>query len=245
MRRAGQRRGVAVKGMRTAIALVVIVLLWVAGLFVFANRVIDSTPAVEPDQPADAIVVLTGASDMRLKEGMRLLDHRKGQRLFISGVNQKVKRSELQDVTEGSRRLYECCVDLGYEAENTVGNAREIADWARGHDFYTLIVVTSDYHMPRSLLELKADMPDAKFIPYPVASPDLDTRKWWRSPKGTRTLVVEYNKYLAILGRDMILSISRAFGDKGKGHDAKSGSEDSVAADAASTSAKTAAGYAS
>lgn len=221
--------------MRSLIALGVVVLLWLAGLLVFADRVIDSTPAIEPDDPADAIVVLTGASDLRLKEGMRLLERRKGQRLFISGVNREVTRPQLQNVTEGSRRLYECCVDLGYEAENTVGNAREIADWARGHDFYDLIVVTSDYHMPRALLELKADMPDAHFIPYPVATPELDARDWWKSRKGQRLIVLEYSKYLAILGRDAILSVSHAFGDKGE--TPKPGSE---ATDLASLSASAA-----
>lgn len=212
--------------MRTLIALVVVFLLWGAGLLVFADRVIDSTPAIEPDVPADAIVVLTGASDLRLREGMRLLERRKGARLFISGVNPEVKRSELRNVTEGSKRLYDCCVDLGFEAENTVGNAREIADWARGHEFYTLIVVTSDYHMPRSLLELKADMPDAHFVPYPVATPDLDARGWWKSPKGSRIVVLEYCKYLAILGRDAVIGISHTFGDKGKAKVPAAGSED-------------------
>ncbi|MGA9658822.1 MAG: YdcF family protein [Asticcacaulis sp.] len=195
--------------MRTLIALCVAVLLWAAGLFVFADRVIDSTPATEPAERADAIVVLTGASDLRLKEGMRLLERRKGTRMFISGVNREVKRPELRDVTEGSNRLYECCVDLGYEAENTVGNAREIAQWARTHSFDSLIVVTSDYHMPRSLLELKADMPDAKLMPYPVATPDLDARGWWKSPKGQRIIVIEYCKYLVIMGRDTVLSVTR------------------------------------
>jgi uncharacterized SAM-binding protein YcdF (DUF218 family) len=103
--------------MRTLIALFVVILLWTEGLFAFADRVIDSTPAVMPAEPADAIVVLTGASDLRLKAGMRLLERRKGARMFISGVNPEVKRPELMAVTEGSKRLYECCVDLGYEAE--------------------------------------------------------------------------------------------------------------------------------
>ncbi|ESQ85946.1 hypothetical protein AEAC466_01830 [Asticcacaulis sp. AC466] len=214
------------KHMRTLIALFVALLLWTAGLFVFADRVIDSTPAQEPEEAADAIVVLTGASDLRLKEGMQLLERRKGQRMFISGVNPEVKRPELMSVTEGSKRLYECCVDLGYEAENTVGNAKEIAEWARGHDFYTLIVVTSDYHMPRSLLELKADMPGATLIPYPVATPDVDARGWWKSRKGQRIIVLEYCKYLTILGRDAILSLSRKFGDKGSVPAPKAGSED-------------------
>lgn len=216
--------------MRSLIAFLVVVLLWAAGLLVFADRVIESTPAIEPEEPADAIVVLTGASDMRLKEGMRLLERRKGERLFISGVNREVKRPELMDVTEGSRRLYECCVDLGYQAENTVQNAREIAEWARGHDFNTLIVVTSDYHMPRSLLELKADMPGAHFVAYPVPTSELNARDWWKSPKGARLIVLEYCKYLAILGRDAVLSISRAMGDKGQKENPPAGSEAAASA---------------
>jgi len=220
--------------MRTLIALFVVLLLWLAGLFVFADRVIESTPAIEPAEAADAIVVLTGASDLRLKEGMQLLERRKGARMFISGVNREVKREELLPVTEGSKRLFDCCVDLGYQAENTVGNAKEIADWARGHDFYTLIVVTSDYHMPRSLLELKADMPGTTLIPYPVATPEVDARDWWKSRKGQKIIVLEYCKYLTILGRDAILSISRKFGDKGSAPEAKAGSEDALAASSAS-----------
>jgi uncharacterized SAM-binding protein YcdF (DUF218 family) len=222
---------------RSLIAIGVVVLLWALGLFLFADRVIESTPAAEPDQPADAVVVLTGASDARLREGMRLLDLRKGNRMLISGVNPEVKRSELLKLTEGSKRLYDCCVDLGFQAENTVGNAREIADWARAHDFYNLIVVTSDYHMPRALLEIKADLPEAKLVPYPVATPDLDARTWWKSPKGTKLILIEYDKYLVILARDMILSVSRAFGDHG-GKKPAPGTEDSaVSGSSASASA--------
>jgi len=221
---------------RSLIAIGVIVLLWALGLILFANRVVESTPAIEPDQPADAVVVLTGASDARLREGMRLLELRKGNRMLISGVNPEVKRSELLKLTEGSKRLYDCCVDLGFQAENTVGNAREIADWARAHDFYNLIVVTSDYHMPRALLEIKADLPEAKLVPYPVATPDLDARGWWKSPKGAKIILIEYDKYLAILGRDIILSISRAFGDHG-GKKPAPGSEDTAVSGSSSSSA--------
>ena len=91
--------------MRSLIAIGVIVVLWALGLVLFADRVVDSTPAVEPEQPADAVVVLTGASDARLREGMRLLELRKGNRMLISGVNPEVKRGELLKLTEGSKRL--------------------------------------------------------------------------------------------------------------------------------------------
>jgi len=85
-----------------------------------------------------------------------------------------------------------------------------------------------------SLLELKADMPGATLIPYPVATPDLDARGWWKSRKGQRIIVLEYCKYMAILGRDAILSVSRKFGDKGGAPEPKAGTEDAMAASSAS-----------
>lgn len=194
--------------MRRLLAVVLVVGLWLAGLYAFADRVIHSTPADEPDEAADAIVVLTGASDMRIKEGMRLLERRKGARMLISGVNREVKREELLPVTEGSKKLYECCVDLGYEAQTTLGNAYEVAEWAKAKGFDDLIVVTSDYHMPRSLLEIKAALPGVKLHPYPVATPTLDARAWWKSWRSSRVLIVEYSKYLAILARDIFSSLT-------------------------------------
>ena len=130
--------------MRRLVAVLVIVGIWVFGLIAFADRVIESTPAIEPDEPSEAIVVLTGKSDMRIREGMRLLERRKGKRLLISGVNREATRAQVLSVAEGSKALYDCCVDLGYEAENTVGNAVEISNWAKAKDFDDLIVVTSD-----------------------------------------------------------------------------------------------------
>jgi uncharacterized SAM-binding protein YcdF (DUF218 family) len=202
--------------MRSLIALAVVLLIWGIGLFIFADRVIESTPAIEPDTAAEAIVALTGKSDMRIKEGMRLLERRKGKLLLISGVNTQATRKDIQAIAEGSAATFDCCVRLGYEAENTVGNAQEIANWVEPLKYSDLIVVTSDYHMPRALLELKAVMPYAKLHPYPIATPDLDARTWWKSGRSLSIIVMEYNKYLIILGRDLILNISRAFGDDPK-----------------------------
>ncbi|GGZ34517.1 MULTISPECIES: YdcF family protein [Asticcacaulis] len=200
------------KKRKIMLAVLSLILLWVAGLFFFADRVIDSTPATEPEDKADAIVALTGASDMRIREGMRLLERRKGERLLISGVNKEVRRPELLPVTDGSKRLYDCCVDLGFDAVDTVGNAAEIAAWARAKDYDDLIVVTSDYHMPRSLLEIKQALPEATLHAYPVATPSLDARAWWKSTSGSRVLVIEYCKYLAILGRNLVGSVASLFG---------------------------------
>jgi uncharacterized SAM-binding protein YcdF (DUF218 family) len=194
---------------RTLAALLVIALIWAAGLFAFAARVQQSTPQAEPPA-ADGIVALTGAnSNERIAAAVQLLAERKGRRVLVSGVNRDVSREQLRTASGTVRRLYDCCVDLGFTAADTVGNARETAEWARAMRYQRLTIVTSDYHMPRAMLELRAVLRPPGFILQTYAAPTaaLKTRHWWRSPGAVRLMVVEYSKYLAILGREAVLGL--------------------------------------
>jgi uncharacterized SAM-binding protein YcdF (DUF218 family) len=120
-----------------------------------------------------------------------------------------VSREQLRVASGSVRRLYDCCVDLGFTAADTVGNARETAEWAKAMRFSSLIIVTSDYHMPRAMLEARAVLrpPAIALQTYAVPTQALKTRHWWRSPGAARLLVVEYSKYLAILGREAVLGL--------------------------------------
>ena len=187
--------------MRLLVIIAIVALIWLVGLFAFADRVRGLTPADEPTR-ADAIVALTGPSAERVNAAIRLLEQGKGERVLISGVNREVRRRELRELTPGSSRLFNCCVDLGFEAEDTVGNAQEIAAWARAKGYEDLIVVTSDYHMPRSLVEIRGQLPGVKLTPYAVATPSLDNTRWWRAAVTARRMTLEYMKYLAVLGRE-------------------------------------------
>ena len=187
--------------MRCIAALAVFAVIWLAGLVAFADRVERMTPPADPGR-ADGIVVLTGASDARINSALRLLSGGRGERLLVSGVNRQVQREELREVTAGSNRLFDCCVDLGFDAEDTVGNAEEIAAWSRAKGYDSLIVVTSDYHMARAMLEIRGQMHDAELIPYAVLTPSLDADSWWRSGTGVRRMTLEYSKYLAVLVRE-------------------------------------------
>lgn len=192
--------------MRTLAIILIAGMIWCVGLFAFASRVERSTPAAEPEA-ADAVVALTGGSTIRLDAAIDLLVAEKGARLLISGVNPATTREDVQDVTKAYNRIYDCCVDLGWKAEDTVGNAHETAAWARSKGYRRIIVVTADFHMPRALLELRAVMPEATFVAYPVATEQLDARRWRRSSGAARFTIGEYNKYLIVLGREAFLSL--------------------------------------
>lgn len=192
--------------MKSLALILIVVLIWAAGLFAFAARISRSTPAADP-QPADGIVVLTGPSNARIIAGMKLLEDGKGGRLLVSGVNRKASRADIRSISKAPGQLYDCCVDLGFSAADTIGNARETAAWARAYKFRRLIVVTSDYHMPRAILELKGALPEGQLVPYPVPTEEIDPRRWWKSGEGARRMVLEYSKYLVILVRESFLSL--------------------------------------
>jgi uncharacterized SAM-binding protein YcdF (DUF218 family) len=196
--------------MKLLALLVLLAVLWTAGLLAFGARVARSTPAPDPPE-ADGIVALTGTSSLRIEAAAALLEDGSARRLLISGVNRQATRAQIREVIKAAGRKWDCCVDLGFRAQDTQGNAREIAGWAAYHKYRRLIVVTSDYHIPRSVLELHAVMPDLILYPYPVAT-DLDAKHWWRKGSDSRRMVLEYCKYLVILGREAILSIGRRHG---------------------------------
>jgi uncharacterized SAM-binding protein YcdF (DUF218 family) len=195
--------------MKSVAAFLVLAVIWFCGLLAFAARVQQSTPAPVP-QRADGVVVLTGAnSTVRIAAAVSLLEDGLGDRVLVSGVNRNASREDIRKVSRAARRLYDCCVDLGFTAADTVGNARETAEWARSMRYRSLTIVTSDYHMPRAMLELRAVLrtPQVTLQTYPVATPALTSRRWWRTPGAVRLMVVEYCKYLAILGREAVLGL--------------------------------------
>lgn len=184
--------------------LVIAAIAFVAGFWSFAANVREA-----PSEPprAEAIVALTGGSMERLTTGVRLLEQEKGERLLISGVNRIVTDAELYEALGVDTALGECCIDLGRSAEDTLGNASETAAWAREHSFTDIILVTDDYHMPRSQAELQLALPEANIHPYPVRTRWTDPKLWRSDLSAATRLGAEYVKYLVIRGREALIGL--------------------------------------
>lgn len=203
-RRRRSRKGVRIRRIVLALGGLVFAA-WLLGLAVFSGTVPRSLSV--DDQVTDAIVVLTGGSN-RLEQGLTLLLQGRGKKLFVSGVHRGVLLNELLQRVGISSNNAPCCIVLGYRADHTEGNARETANWIRKQKFRSLRLVTANYHMPRSLLEFSAAMPDIRIIPHPVFPESVKIREWWRWP-GTATLILgEYNKYLVVAARLTIQKLS-------------------------------------
>jgi uncharacterized SAM-binding protein YcdF (DUF218 family) len=156
---------------------------------------------INPERRADGIVVLTGGSS-RVSDAMELLAGGYGKRLLISGVHptnaaSDISRSLPDNSPPDSETLLSCCVDLDRSAVNTRSNAAETRRWAHDRGFKSLIVVTSNYHMPRAIVELSHAMPDIALIPFAVVGDKWRDEPWWTSGTTLRLLLSEYAKYVA------------------------------------------------
>jgi uncharacterized SAM-binding protein YcdF (DUF218 family) len=157
----------------------------------------------------DAIVALTGGAD-RIPDAVGWLAQGHGERLLISGVNTQITVDQLVQKAPRLKRWLTCCVDLDHQARNTVGNALETRRWAQGRGYRSLVVVTSSYHMPRALLELRRHMPETEFIAAPVVTERLHELQYWRDLPLLKVLGQEYAKFVVAYARARLTAPSRS-----------------------------------
>lgn len=143
---------------------------------------------------ADAVIVLTGGSGRRIAAGVGLLETGAAPKMLISGVHPDVTLEEIRTLADGPPALYSCCIELGHMAETTLGNASETARWAKDRSYSKLIIVTSNYHMPRSLILLRRAMPELDLIAYPAQS-ELDPAKPFADLHAFKGLATEWGKW--------------------------------------------------
>jgi uncharacterized SAM-binding protein YcdF (DUF218 family) len=195
--------------LRLALLLIVLcgVTLYGVGFIAFSHHVAESRPPQATD--ARMAVVLTGGSSGRLAAAMDLLDADRIERLLVSGVDPRVTNAQVRVIMDGRPEKFDCCVEFGREARDTMGNAEETAAFARRHGIDALIVVTDDYHMPRALKELKSRMPSVQLVPWPVKTGLARDGAWRDRPGVAIGLAAEYSKYLLVAGREFIIGLGQ------------------------------------
>jgi uncharacterized SAM-binding protein YcdF (DUF218 family) len=166
-------------------------LVWAVGFLLFLIGVALAVPDEDIPQ-VDAIIVLTGGQN-RINTGLDMLDRGQAGYLFISGVNDQVRIEDLVRLWRPETEFIPCCIFLGMAAHNTTGNAEETSAWVRREGLDSLILVTSNYHMPRAWLEFSHALPRRLIIPHPIRPTSIDDD----SKHFLQLAFAEYNKMIA------------------------------------------------
>lgn len=197
--RAPRRFRLFVRGLRLLFdAVLLLLVLLCIGFVVFAVGLEREQP--ENAGTADGIVVLTGGA-ARIDHAMKLLAQGRAKRVLITGVHIATTKDELKKLASEGDQYFSCCVDIDKNALNTIDNATETSQWVALKKYGSVIVVTSNYHMPRALAELGRALPGVELIPYSVVDNNVHLDRWWEYPGTTKLLLSEYLKYLPALGR--------------------------------------------
>ena len=169
------------------------------GLFVSALQFFVLTLPKQTQKPpvVDGIVVATGGQ-ARLEEGLQLLANKTAPLLLLTGVGEGITKQMIAQslvLTGDQDKILSCCVTLEFQALDTPGNAIAAKNWSQTNDIQTLLLVTSDYHMPRAALEFTTAMPDRQIIAHPIIAPDLEGKSWYSDWQIARLYSREFLKY--------------------------------------------------
>lgn len=166
---------------------------WLGGMIGFGYTI--NHLKTDEKQKTDAIVVLTGGRN-RISEAVQLLNAGAAEKLLISGVAEETSLEALkkrEDVKVTTSRE----IILDKKSTNTVENAIEASAWVKKNHFNSIRLVTSNYHLPRSMAEFRANNKNLKILAHPVYS-DRVEQNWWKSWHSFQLIASEYNKFLYV-----------------------------------------------
>ena len=142
----------------------------------------------------DGIAILTGGKG-RIDLGLDLFTKQSNIKLIISGVDRKVSvKSVLPSKFQENKRIY-----IDQVSESTFENAVIIKDWAKKNQLYNIYIITSYYHMPRSMLLLNKFKEEVNYYAYPVKKEKSSHSNFLPDILFTLFLMQEYIKYLLSL----------------------------------------------
>jgi uncharacterized SAM-binding protein YcdF (DUF218 family) len=181
------------RGKRLVIALALLALIVVTSP---AACYVITTPLTVRDQVdrADAIVVLNGNTEERVRYGTQLYLEGRADVIIMSGGN-------LVNNAPESRLMKDMAVSLGVpptailteeKSNTTITNARYSAEVIRQHGFRSILLVTSPYHSRRATRMFRDTLgPEVQVYSQPVPNSTVSLEHWWLYPQMRQTVASE------------------------------------------------------
>lgn len=167
-----------------------IAILYFCGLIFFVKQLPEETANI--NKKYDVIVVLTGGKE-RIPYALQLFFDNYADTVFISGVaeNFDIAAFDYNLKEEDKKRI-----SYGFKAKNTIGNAEETKEWLKGRGYNNLLIVTANYHTPRTKLLFDYYLKDYQKTYISVNPPDFNLSNWLQHSNSRRLILSEYSKFI-------------------------------------------------
>lgn len=185
------------------ICVMLFVIVWLGGFIIFAQYI--QSYRLDYETHTDAVAVLTGGRN-RIAEAVKIFNMGLADNMIISGVGRDVTLEQLEAQNHSQITAANKNIILGDQARNTIENAIEVREMIRRHNWRSLRLVTSFYHMPRSEQEIWAQNPDIEIIAHPVYSNYVSV-KWWKNWRSFKLIASEYTKFVFVYLKNFAIKL--------------------------------------
>ena len=80
--------------------------------------------------------------------------------------------------------------------KDDIRDRKKVFKWVDKNNIKEFILITSNYHMPRAILEFKNVMPNLKIHTYVIIPKKHDIKNWFSSYQTFSLVLLEYCKYI-------------------------------------------------
>jgi len=170
------------------------------GLVEYKKKIITSIKYTISNSPN--IVILTGGTN-RIKDGLNIISKfdklsTLDYKILVSGTGKGFTKLSLKNklTFNFDFNLIECCIELDSVSTNTYSNAHETLKWVKKNNIKEFILITSNYHMPRAVLEFRNKMPNLRIFTYSITPEKHNINMWLNSFQTFSLILSEYCKFL-------------------------------------------------
>ncbi|MFH1727994.1 MAG: YdcF family protein [Pseudomonadota bacterium] len=155
---------------------------------------IDSYDCVE-SKPEGLIVVLAGGPG-RIHKGLSVLSNSKQSILVLSGVGENSSLKDIVNSAGYNNPIHEKQIIIDRTSKSTYENAIEVNKILSLYHFSNITIITSNIHMPRSLLIFRKLLPDnIKIDSHPICEYDGKLASLFSNKLKWSVIFFEFIKY--------------------------------------------------
>lgn len=192
------------KVLTSGIGLILVFSLVMLGAYLILRGIGAFLIIADPLEPAKAIIVLSGGTESRMEEALRLYNDDYGDIIMLTETGEHLEDIDFLHSLDMQIQLTNNGVPSGniivteIEVNSTIDEARAVRELMRNRQYSSAIVVTDPYHTKRTSMVFRDVFAESNInlSIRPVRNSWFNSRSWFLSMRGWQFTMLEYVKII-------------------------------------------------